>query len=972
MIQKFNTAKKQGEYVMNDRDRMALKVMLASTAAVLAFPVLAQTSTTGSTEDAANATPSTSDIVVTGSRLARTGDDMPTPVTVVSNEVLKETTPSSIYDGLQKLPQFTPQSGQRGKFGATGSFLDLRGLGPNRNLILFDGHRRPPTTLSGAVDTSTIPEMLVQRVEVVTGGASAVYGSDAVTGVINYIIDKKFTGIKAEVQQGISERGDNANYRLGAAFGTDLFGGRGHLLVSGQHYKSDGIPRLSERDNPLSFGGLLGTVRGGGAPGSRTNPLGVFSYIGSANPGYGGHFNSSALFDKTFDQGGVLRNYIHGTITGTTGYEAGPGDATRADMTLLAKLKTDQVFGRFDFDVTDSVGFYAQGSYATSETRNTQVPVYTVFQTLRADNAFLSQAARDTLAAAGNRSFFYSRTNIDTPPLTTRVRTKNYYFNTGFEGQIGNFDWDASYSYGRTRFSTQIHNLDIAKYLAATDAVFGPGGNIVCRVTITNPGLYPGCTPLNLFNGPQTNTPAGWDYVRNYTDSIVTNQMHDLAGTITGSPFSTWAGPARIAFSAEWRRESLKTTSNDLGAPLDCTGLAGTSCGVGLYTPKNLQGTLTPVTAAQSVTEAALEAEVPLLKDVAFAEALSINGAVRYTRYQTSGSVVTWKVGGDWNLGAGLRFRGTLSRDIRAPTLYDLFGPVSLTSAGFTDAHTGIASGTTVRTQGNPDLDPEKSTTLTFGAVYRPEWAQNLSIAIDYYRIQINDAISALSGTNPLVSQLCEDSNGTSPYCALIIRPLPFSDRSAANYPTLLLSQPVNVAKLRTWGIDGEINYNFALAEGSVSLRGLVSYQPQLASVQFPGQPEIDQAGSATSPVNPNNASSPKVRVTALVGYRKDGFSIATQTRWRSSVSLNNDPRLFFDKPYRVKSAWFTDMTISQSVAATGGKAEFFLTVENLFDKDPAPYPGSIGAVSVGFESRELNFDDVAGRRFTVGVRAKF
>jgi len=367
--------------------------------------------------------------------------------------------------------------------------------------------------------------------------------------------------------------------------------------------------------------------------------------------------------------------------------------------------------------------------------------------------------------------------------------------------------------------------------------------------------------------------------------------------------------------------------------------------------------------AKQSVSEAAIEVDVPVLANLPLVESFNLNGAARYTHYTTSGSVTTWKVGADWHMGGGLRLRGTVSRDIRAPTLNDLFAGNTRSGTGFSDPHTGQNLGTTLQTGGNPNLKPEKAKTFTAGLVYQPRGLPNFSVAVDYYNIKISDAISILSGADANVANLCEQSNGISVYCDLIIRPLPFSDRSTANYPTLLLSQPVNVATTKTHGIDAEINYRFNLAGGQLSLRGLGSYQPKFTTVQFPNELAINNAGVAQRA---------KLRASVLVGFQTGGFAITTQTRWRSAVKYNGDPRIIFAEDYRVPAAAFTDLSVSQSVNGFGGEAELFLNVSNLFDKAPPVYPGAGATVAIGGTFPALNSDDIVGRAFTVGFRGKF
>jgi iron complex outermembrane recepter protein len=269
---------------MASKTKLMLSALTGTMALLLASPAMAQVdvgSQTGADQDEIpdpdDGNPATDDvnepnIIVTGSRVSN-GDNMPTPVTIVATEQLEKTTPSNIPDALNKLPVFARSQGQQsgGSAGANnaGNYLNLRGVGVIRSLILFDGHRVPPTAANGAVDINTIPQILIKRVDVVTGGASAVYGSDAVTGVVNFIVDRDFEGFKFQVQGGVSEYKDNGSFRAAGAFGTNFANGRGHFEASLEHYETDGIQTKFDRP----YGDLLASTVGNGT----TFPLGRFS-----------------------------------------------------------------------------------------------------------------------------------------------------------------------------------------------------------------------------------------------------------------------------------------------------------------------------------------------------------------------------------------------------------------------------------------------------------------------------------------------------------------------------------------------------------------------------------------------------------------------------------------------------------------------------------------------------------------------
>lgn len=911
------------------------------------------------------------DIVVTGSRIITNGNNSPTPVTVVATEQLQATTPTNIYDALQKLPSFLPSGGQRvagtGSTNSSGNYLNLRSLGPQRLLLLLDGHRLPPTSSTGAVDTNILPQMLVKRIEIVTGGASAVYGSDAVSGVVNYIIDRDFNGVRVEASKGISQRGDVPTTRAGIAAGTSLFGGRGHIEASFEHFDSGGL------DSPkLRKWGPQWCTLGGG---TIAQPYQVeLPHCANGRSNFGGVFLAGPLNLLGFNGSRQLVPFNAGTPV-PPGVINLNGEGAYLDQSMLADLNTDQAFGRFDFDLSDNVHFYAQGGYTDSYNANDYVNVFLTAQRVNHENPFLRATLTPAQRAAldANPTTFSSFFKIEDTAPDFRVvsTTKTALATAGLTGDIGGFRWDVSYSYSQVKQRTSmLNNLDVAKYMAASDVVTNPAnGQPVCRVTLTNPGLYPGCEPLDIF-GVEGTTPAAWDKVRTRTTYLLTSTMHDVAGSIGGTLLDNWAGPVQVNLSGDYRHNSINTVTNAIPAPINCTGLASTSCGTGLYALNFVLGTAANVAASQEVYEGALEANIPLLRDFVLAKSLDLNLAGRYTHYSTSGSVKTWKAGLDWHVTDDLRFRGTISRDIRAPTLYDLQGPTTIALGTFDDLfHTKINSGTAIQTGANPDLVPEKADTFTVGAVYRPSWLPGFSLAVDYYKIKIDNAIASLSGTNPIVQQLCQLDNGTGPYCSLYVRPLPFSDRTAANYPTRVLSQPVNVANIKTHGVDGEVNYVFDGLGGKFHLRGLVSYQPSFTQVQFSNQPTIEIAGTVGVPGVVS--AIPTWRVATFIGYDAGPLSVNVQNRWRSKVRYNKDSRFIYTTDATVPAVSYTDLAFSYTIPHKGFTGEFFVAVENVFDKQAPLYTGQSATTSIGVYPA-LPADDVIGRHFTAGFRARF
>jgi len=310
----------------------------------------------------------------TGSRIARSGYEAPTPVTVARADDLLQMTPTSIPDGLNTLPQFQNSSGPArtshnfANSAVHGNILNLRGVGGNRSLILFDGLRVAPTTFQGAVDVDVLPSALLSRVDVVTAGASAAYGSDAVAGVINFVLDRSFLGVKGNIQYGQSERGDNEHRKVSLAGGWSVLGDAGHVLLSAEYSKSDGMLR---GDRGISNRGYsyVGKTPGAGAPGSPGNPYVIRPDISITNSNYGGVVIGGPLAGNRVLPGGFLVPFNPGTPTGTPGYnQGGEGFQIPADVTAVSPLETKKGYARFSYDFDNGMTAYAQGIVSRNET----------------------------------------------------------------------------------------------------------------------------------------------------------------------------------------------------------------------------------------------------------------------------------------------------------------------------------------------------------------------------------------------------------------------------------------------------------------------------------------------------------------------------------------------------------------------------------------------------------------------------
>lgn len=912
-----------------------------------------------------------SEITVTGSRVITDGSNSPTQITAVATEQLTATSPTNIPDALNKLPQFVGSSGQgsvdNASSNSVGNFLNLRSVGVGRNLILFDGIRLAPSATSGAIDTNTIPQILLERVDVVTGGASAVYGSDAVSGVVNFVANRNFDGRKAFVQGGISERRDAETVRTGLAAGAPLFGGRGHIEGSFEYYDTKGIPERADREN----GRLVYTLTG---QGTQASPFRLTPNSRLAALSFGGHVLSGPFADANFSQNGIVTPFVHGAPTDSPGTESG-GDGGFFIQSELASLETKQGFARFDLDVTDNTTFHAQGFYTQAETSAIFIPFVYLPNSgptfIAAENGFLPTQLRQQLVDANAPGFVFAKFSDAVQPELSDSDTRSYFANAGLDGSFGpEFRWSLELAQSETQLrQTNVNNIHSAKFAAALDPVIAPGTytgsdfllnssgqRVVCNVTLTNPDLYPGCLPLNPF-GPSSEDLRAVDYVRDDTQFTLTNRLRTVAASVTGSPFDAWAGPVRAALSGEYREVSLRNVSN--AQPVtraDCTGIRF-NCGPTF--PEYLLNVTADAAGEQSIKEAAIEMDAPILAEKSIAQSLNVNGAFRFTDYSTSGSVRTWKVGVDWHLDDALSFRATRSRDIRAPTVYELFAPLGVSVGGYTDVLTGRTGFVQVVTQGNKDLQPEVAKVLTIGAVYRPSWLPHFNIALDYFDIEIGEAIENLSGADQSVQRQCISSGGTSPLCSLATRPINNTDTSAANFPTQVFVQGVNLSTISTRGVDVDMNYSPSFAGGTWSFRALVTYQPRFVTVRLSGDPELDAAGAAGLPT---------VRATGFINFARGPFTVNLQQRWHSSTEWDSDPTLVYEIP-KMPARAFTDLGVTARTSGSRINGEFFLTVLNLFDTSPAKTGTGAGVPGL---AAATNGDDIMGRFFLAGYRAEF
>jgi len=1002
------TCDTEGEDAML-RDQKSTVSIIALLASLFSVPVCVQQASA----QPAGTPESTESVVVTGSRVISDIANSPTPITAVNTQQLLSTTPTNLADGLNKLPIFQNSASNRnlssGGGNSSGDFLNLRNFGQQRTLVLLDGMRLPGSNQNGSVDVSTLPQTLMSRVDVVTGGASSVYGSDAITGVVNFILDKNFTGFKYEANAGISGYGDGLKYKVSAAAGTDLFGGRGHVEGAVEYRHGDGVLQAAR---PI-FAAGLGAYNTGNTP---NNPVTNILNAGQTGSTFSGKITCSNCSVNGYEFGipGIPTPANLGFIPpGQSAIASGGDGASVKSESIYGNTRAATAFGRFSYKLSDDVTFFAQASLTQANEFNYFFPsqqepsrqTVTYFK----DNAFLPVATQTLLGnncatnpnchTDGSNTFtvseWYSEPNRT---RSTNNVTRNIVGTIGVNGvAFKDFAWDAHYTHGEMRLSTSgIRNGNNQFHDAQQDAVVDTDGSIKCwnetSAAIAQFGrLYPGCVPINTFGNNVTTDPQ-YNYWSRTTHFAETNIMDDIAADISGNLFQLPAGPVKVALAGEMRWLDYTIDSNASPTQVvNCTGLRlcpalgllpatgkpAQQPGTGFITAANTpfitqtlwdNNTLPSVTASENVWEFSGEIGVPILKDVPLIQSLDADIAGRYTDYSISGSTQTWKVGLDWHVNDSVRFRGTTSVDIRAPTLNDLFSPKVSASGPFLDPLTQFnPGGIQTITQGNPALVPETSRTYTGGVVLTPSFIPGLTVSADYYQIKLKNAIVTISGSNTTVANICVNSGGTSPFCALYVRPFPYTVTTHDNYPTLLLSQNLNAAFNVTEGEDYEVDYTFDTADvlsdlaGIVTLRGFVNVAPVNTISNFPG-----------APVSYTNQ--PKGHATLFGNYTLGDWSVDAQWHWFSggnNTQVFGPGQTFYAQPY-YPSFSTMDFTLTRQITFDNGTAmSAYFNVQNAFSSVP-PYTvgssGNPGSIFGGIPQGE----DVMGRYFTIGIRGNF
>jgi outer membrane receptor protein involved in Fe transport len=793
--------------------------------------------------------------------------------------------------------------------------------------------------------------------------------------VVNFLLDTGFTGVKAGLQGGVTERGDNENLKASLAGGLAL-GERAHLIGSMEYYRSRTIPSITSRDWFESWALVPNPLTGPG------DPVRVLARdVHSRQFTYGGLITAGPLAGTTFLGNGQTGTLQPGTLV-TANIQAGGGGEDTAEIgTMAPGIERVSGFARLGYDLNDDHRVFLQALVGQSATDFESPPagmqLGTWAATIYRNNAYLPASIAARMDAAGITSFRYGRAGDLDYGADKKVRHRNQLTSTtiGATGRLlGDWRYDAYYQYGHTNSRTTMFGaLRDDRIYEAMDAVIDPvTGAIVCNSTLTFPGN--GCVPMNTF-GVGSPSPEAIAYVTQpRIDEVSKLHQHVADFTLQGEPFSTWAGPVAVATGASYRRDAFtqRVYPVELHAGTDMPAAGAVTGYRGLPAPyvgsPNIfeRGMSSEADGSYDVWEVFGESIFPLATNAFLAHSLELNSAVRYAHYQGSGGVMAWKAGFDWAPVSELRLRATLSRDVRAGTLSERFdefrgpgGAIDPASGSNVPVTFGQISG------GNPNVKPERADTLTFGAVYQPRWLPGFGLTFDIYDIDITDAIGQLT-IQDIVNQCFA---GVQALCAYVTRD--------SNGELLIVENLfINIAKATTRGMDIQAFYDrkislFGGGPESIKLRLFANHMLENSTVARAGAPKIDRVGQTGLTAIGTPDSSPDWQLNASLSYSNGGFTIAAQERYISSGTLNATFTPTDVDNNRVSAAFYANLRASYVSSFAGGmRYEVYGNVSNVFDRNPPLAPLLFGLL--GSYPTNPGLFDTLGRRFTLGVNLRF
>jgi outer membrane receptor protein involved in Fe transport len=938
------------------------------------------------------------DIVVTGSRIRRPNVEASTPVNVVDAQEIENIGVTNLIDAMARQPQVglgaSASSTTNTVAGQGLATLNLRNLGASRTLVLVNGRRHVAgSSGTSAVDVNTISKTTIARVDTVTGGSSAVYGADAVAGVVNFITKQDFDGVAFQSQYGSAD-GPNTYYGS-VAVGRNFNDDRTNIMGALTYDKSEGLFR-HERDYAMS--GLAYIPN----PDKKSPDDGLPSFItardvytnitnDSFTPVIVTPIGSNAAYSLTFTEDGRLVPFDRGQIVvdgaGRPQKVSIGGDGFKFREDAL-RTPVERYGGELQLrhqfqpsgDVITELNLFAEGKYFHTEANSQRengtfagdvagTATGNAYR-IQADNAFLPADLRAMLTAAGVEEFDITRNDRDFGIRTYESVYDTTRFVAGFDGAFSNgWRFETYVNYGQTE--SQFTNFDRLQreFYESIDAI-DLNGQIVCRSVDARAR---GCQPLNLFGaGIASQEAIDYSYIYTVRDDVTRqwNAVASVNGELFSYPslFSGTSLPVAFAAGVEWRKEYARSVP-DLRSQQGLIFQNAQQITEGRYESKEIFG----------------EINVPLLADVPFVQYLDLTAAYRYQDYTTTGGDSSYGVGLEWTVDRNIRFRGNFAKAVRAPNINELFGggsegysqiedPCDATrvnlgnfssnrrancaALGLSPDFVQSTATRPVVSQGNPDLAPEEGETLTLGVVLTPSFLPGLAVTIDHYDIKMSDVIASLGWRN-IINNCVDSPDLNNPFCTSV-------SRGSDGNITRVLNQVLNVAEYTNSGWDVTASYRTDLAKlglpdyGSLSFNAAAGFLEDLTYDPVPGDASVrdEQAGEL-----PN----PKRRMNFRVTWDYDRVSVSYANQYLSSMVRSNQDQPGTYEPYKSPS-WLThDIRAEYRF----DRFSVFAGVNNFTNEEPpqTPFTWTGTSLNTGFNASIYNN---LGRYAYIGVNAKF
>ncbi len=946
---------------------------IALSIALAAQPAFAQDETTEAADTGASLAMDEEVIIITGTRIARPELSEPNPIISISGEQIERGGDSNVVDMLVRNPALVGSidtAGGGGQnplgLGYTGvNLADLRNLGPDRTLVLVNGKRHvsgvPETA---AVDISSIPQDLIERVDVLTGGASAIYGADGVSGVVNFVTKRDFEGLSLRAQTGWTTEGDGNQTRVTVTAGKNFDDDRGNFAIAYEYNFQERVDTRNRNylgDNER----FISLIRN-----PKADEPGQYTYIPIGNTGWADSSTGGAV-DLDFDyvpdytgEGGVFDRGVY--LPSTGGLAIGGSNTPRAGYygDIVPEVERHIANALFSYEFSPAVRFFAEGKYVSNNAFSVSQPSFDFYTVLAGDNYYLNQTFGDLVIGDAQ----INRDNFDFGQRGEYNDRETWRAVAGFDGEFAdNYRYEISYVYGETSAKTRGTHTRIAdRYFAAIDVIDDGEGNPICRIDVdpsgivdpsgSNWGLAPdtfsagansGCVPLNIL-GEGSPSQAALDWMTRDSTSHSKVTQHVVSGSIsgdTGSFFELPGGPIGFAIGAEYRKETSKSTFDDYylnGWYADSAQFANSS---GDFDVKEVFG----------------ELNLPILADMPGAELLSIGAAVRLSDYSSVGNTTAWKVDGVYAPISDIRFRGTYSESVRAPNIGELYAAQSggylyvndpcdpvyvdegtqyraancqalLSGLGLSQAEIDAFSPSTDAensasilgfTSGNPDITEETAKTWTAGVVLRPSFIPRLSFSFDWYNIEIENAIT--TPTAEQMTELCVDQPTLdNKFC-------PNVDRDpTTGFVVGWRSGPENVAFFETAGFDATLAYSVDMgAEGRLSTNLTVGYLDKLNYVPSVGA-DVDE--DVSEPYKPQWTAAWDVNWN--IGDVTASYMLTwwDKTRRYTTEQVAADPNISDPKYQWYKQRWEHDIRVSWNI---DDRFTVYGGMNNLFDTKP-------------------------------------